>query len=319
MWKGSPRVLDAVSDTRSNGRLRYSLLKRRFAKLAWQDDFFSTDLKVEGFAAPLNVGEGQGKGDPHMLVLARRATDKVCFPNLGISIEVLRINGNTVRLGIDAPADVKVLRHELVERYELETCSAQLESDPGKFSHDLRNRINTATLALHLMQRQIDADQVTEAEKTLQKALRVFQDLDQNLGAANTQTRADSDARRRVLLVEDDANERELLSGILQMNGFTVDTADDGLAAMGYLSQHHLPDVVLMDMRMPRLDGPKTVSAIRRAPNYSGVKLFAVSATDPRELGVRTGPQGIDRWFSKPIDPSSLVVELNRVAPVELN
>ena len=254
-----------------------------------------------------------------MLVLSRRAADKVCFPNLGISVEVLRINGNTVRLGIDAPDDVKVLRHELAACYESEGCSASVESKWGKLSHDMRNRLNTAMLALHLMQKQIDAGLVSEAETNLQKALSEFQAFDAELGAANSQHPVEPSMQRRALLVEDDVNERELLAGILQMSGFTVETAHDGLAAMGYLNKHELPEVVLMDMRMPRLDGPKTVSAIRRTPDYSDVKLFAVSATDPRELGVSTGPRGIDRWFSKPLNPSSLVVELNREFAGELN
>ncbi len=254
-----------------------------------------------------------------MLVLSRRAADKVCFPNLGITVEVLRINGNTVRLGIDAPDDVKVLRHELATCYEPEARCSPLENNWGKLSHDMRNRLNTAMLALHLMQKQIDAGLVSEAETSLQKALRGFQAFDEELGAANPHHAVETDVQRRALLVEDDANERELLAGILQMSGFAVDTARDGLAAMGYLNKHQLPDVVLMDMRMPRLDGPKTVSAIRRTPNYSDVKLFAVSATDPRELGVSTGPRGIDRWFSKPLNPSSLVVELNREFTGELN
>lgn len=254
-----------------------------------------------------------------MLVLSRRTADKVCFPNLGIAVEVLRISGNRVRLGIECPDDVQVLRHELVKRCGAEMGSAQIERKLGKLSHDMRNRINTANLALHLMQKQIDAGLITEAENTLQRALREFQALDQELDAAKSPSGTDADVRRRVLIVEDDKNERELLSGILRMNGFAVDTAGDGLAAMGYLNKHERPDVVLMDMRMPRLDGPKTVSAIRHTPDCSDVKLFAVSATDPRELGVKTGPQGIDRWFSKPLNPSSLVVELNRALTTERN
>ncbi len=254
-----------------------------------------------------------------MLVLSRRATDKICFPNLGISVEVLRINGSTVRLGVDAPEDVQVLRHELMASYDPKACSASGLSKWGKLTHDMRNRLNTAMLALHLMQKQIDAGLVSEAETNLQKALAEFPAFDEELGAASPQRPSEPEVRPRALLVEDDANERELLAGILRMSGFTVDTARDGLAAMGYLNKHELPEVVLMDMRMPRLDGPKTVSAIRGTPDYSGVKLFAVSATDPRELGVSTGPRGVDRWFSKPINPSSLVVELNRAFSGQLN
>jgi carbon storage regulator CsrA len=51
-----------------------------------------------------------------MLVLSRRCNEKVIFPTLGISIEVRRIIGKRVQLAIAAPAEIPILRHELLER-----------------------------------------------------------------------------------------------------------------------------------------------------------------------------------------------------------
>ena len=51
-----------------------------------------------------------------MLVLSRNSQQKIVFPTLGISIEILRISDNQVRLGIDAPADIPVHRKEVAER-----------------------------------------------------------------------------------------------------------------------------------------------------------------------------------------------------------
>ena len=96
------------------------------------------------------------------------------------------------------------------------------------------------------------------------------------------------------------------------MSGFDVDRAVDGLQAMVYLSRHRSPDIVLLDMKMPRMNGPKTVSSIRSNPTYRDVKIFAVSGTPQTECGVPIGPQGVDRWFSKPINPQELVDEMNR-------
>ena len=48
-----------------------------------------------------------------MIVLSRRETERVLFPQLGISIEVCRLQGNQVRLGIDAPKQIRVIRAEL--------------------------------------------------------------------------------------------------------------------------------------------------------------------------------------------------------------
>ena len=53
-----------------------------------------------------------------MLVLSRGRNDKVVFPTLGISVEILRVAGNKVRLGIDAPHEIPVHRHEVSERMD---------------------------------------------------------------------------------------------------------------------------------------------------------------------------------------------------------
>ena len=49
-----------------------------------------------------------------MLVLSRRPHEKIVIPGLGITVHVVSINGNVVRLGVEAPPDVKILREELV-------------------------------------------------------------------------------------------------------------------------------------------------------------------------------------------------------------
>lgn len=252
-----------------------------------------------------------------MLVLSRRENDKILFPNLGVTIEIVRIKGSTVRVGINAPRNVSVLRHEVAEASAASEPLLLENVNAACPTHRLRNRLNTANLALHLLGRQLEAGLSDEAEKTLQKALSELEVLDQEFDPLKGRNESGQDAKGRrspwrALLVEDDENECELLAGYMRMRGFEVETAGDGLTALRYLSQNRRPDVVLLDMRMPRLDGPKTVSSIRRDPAYQGLKLFAVSGTDPSEVGVITGPEGIDRWFCKPLNPETLVREVNR-------
>jgi CheY-like chemotaxis protein len=111
----------------------------------------------------------------------------------------------------------------------------------------------------------------------------------------------------RALLVEDDENERELLGGFLRLSGFDVTLTCDGRDALDYLSLHAPPDIVLLDMLMPRCDGASFVREVRSTAALSKLKLFAVSATDPSSLGVPTGVGGIDRWLPKPVDVEYLV------------
>jgi two-component system, OmpR family, response regulator len=274
-----------------------------------------------------------------MLVLSRGPQDRVVFPNLGVSVEILRISGNRVRLGVDAPPDVRVLRHELVENSSassapnspdvsavdavgsgievdaqalLASSAAQAELiQRTQYDHLLRNRLNTAQIALGLAEKQLNSGMADHALATLHQAIHAFATLDAEIATANQKTEPTPEPRR-ALLVEDDANECELLAGYLRLSGFEVDTAEDGLKAMVYLSRHRRPDVVLMDMHMPHFDGPKAVQGIRKNPAYQDMRVFAVTGAQPADVSIEIGPSGVDRWFHKPINPQHLVDEINR-------
>ncbi len=247
-----------------------------------------------------------------MLVLSRRENDKIVFPNLGITVEVLRIAGRSVRLGVEAPPQVRVLRHELADRMagDVESASqlADSRAEPQISNHDLRNRLNTASLGLSLVQRYLELGRTAAADQALEKVLAEFQLLE------NALTARSSNAPRvlKALLVEDDANESQLLAGYLRLSGFRVDSAADGQDALEYLAENAQPDVVLLDMQMPRCDGPTTIQAIRGNPAYAGLRVFGVSGNVPTDVGVTIGPDGVDRWFRKPLNPQSLVQELHR-------
>ncbi len=247
-----------------------------------------------------------------MLVLSRRENDKVVFPKLGITVEVLRIAGRSVRLGVEAPPHVRVLRHELAEHTEhterIDRLAEELALSQVS-NHELRNRLNRATLGLSLVQKLLELGRVAAADERLEAVLAEFQSLENDLAAGGDQQPSRTP---KALLVEDDANESELLAGYLRLSGFDVDAAADGTDALEYLAENVQPDVVLLDMQMPRCDGPATIWAIRQNPAYAGLRVFAVSGKVPADLGVTVGPTGVDRWFCKPLNPQSLVTELHR-------
>lgn len=245
-----------------------------------------------------------------MLVLSRKERQRIRFPHLDISIEIVRIAGNTVRVGIDAPDDVKVLREEIADNGAQTT-----DKEAARRRHELRNRLHTANLALRLIQKQLDAGRKHEAERTLRLALDEFASLEQFVTTTvtrNTGSVTPDLRKRRALLVEDNAQERELLAGYLRLSGYEVNTAEDGQAAMEFLAAHERPDVVLLDMQMPGMDGRSTVTAIRCNPAYHGLKVFAVSGADRQSLEFGGSARDVDGWFAKPLDPAAFVGELDR-------
>jgi carbon storage regulator CsrA len=253
-----------------------------------------------------------------MLVLSRRLREKVLFPGINTTIEVVAVKGNQVRLGIEAPPGLLVLREELQNRPAvLAEPAPAAESAASQFRalrHLVRNRLNVTSIGLGLLRQQARAGLTDDLERTITKMEEEMQMLRQRLGSPAVKVPPATPTRRsrKALLVEDDQNERELLAGLLRLSGFDVDTAGDGCDALDHLQSRGRPDVVLLDMGLPRCDGPTTARAIRGNPDCAGLKIFAVTGHSPEEYDLADGPAGIDRWFSKPIDPAVLLQEMSR-------
>ncbi len=241
-----------------------------------------------------------------MLVLSRRPNQDLLFPNLGIRLRILSSQGKTVRIGIEAPPGIKVLRSEIADAEELRAATTVHSLLPA---HAVRNQLNKVTLGLHRFQQLTGAGKEEEANAVLQAVLDALEALDRDWKPATAppgENKAPARKRCRTLLIEDDPNERELLAGFLSMSGIECETAADGQDALDYLSSHELPDCILLDMGLPRLSGPQMLDLIRREPRFRGLKVFVVSGACPADLGVVTGPAGVDAWFTKPLNPRSL-------------
>ena len=244
---------------------------------------------------------------PTMLVLSRRPHQSILFPTLGISVQVLSVAGQLVRVGVEAPRSLPVLREELATPGD-KTGEAAL----SRARHHLRGRLNTATMALYLAQRQLQTGLSADAGDTLQNALDELGRLEQELAPPSTAPTRPDRRRIRTLLVEDNPYESALLESYLRLSGVDVVNAGDGHEALHYLSGNTTPDAVLLDMGLPRCDGPTTVAAIRNNPTWSRLKIFAVSGSRPEEVNLPTGPTGVDAWFTKPLNPASIVDTLTR-------
>ncbi len=247
-----------------------------------------------------------------MLVVSRKQNQSVVFPALGIRVEILRVAGKTVRVGVEAPDEIQILRGELPHSTR---SVAESNGESTKENHELRNRLNKANLAMKLLQKQLAAGSLDDAEESLELALKTFDEIERTastevtVGALPGFAETDSNSgktQKRALLVEDDPNERMLLAAYLRASGYEVDTAEDGQAALEYLAQHK-PDAVVMDMEMPRLSGSECVKEIRSDYQFDDMKLFVVSGMEQRAMNVPSGDRGVQRWFQKPLSPEDLV------------
>ncbi|WP_186343051.1 hybrid sensor histidine kinase/response regulator [Allochromatium palmeri] len=115
---------------------------------------------------------------------------------------------------------------------------------------------------------------------------------------------------RRLLLVEDEPISQEVtLSLLVEGAGFRVDVADNGHRAFE-MARVHRYDLILMDNRMPEMDGLEASAAIRQLPGYAQVPILSMTASDLEDDIQRCYDAGMNDHIAKPIDPLVLYQRL---------
>jgi PAS domain S-box-containing protein len=118
----------------------------------------------------------------------------------------------------------------------------------------------------------------------------------------------------RVLVVDDSDINLEVAQRILEKQGATVATCSDGLAALEYLRANpQLPDIVLMDVQMPNLDGNETTRRIRQELGLSALPIVALTAGALVGERLRALEAGMNEFISKPFDPQALIRKVRRL------
>jgi CheY-like chemotaxis protein len=116
----------------------------------------------------------------------------------------------------------------------------------------------------------------------------------------------------RVLVVDDDDVIRQLITVNLELEGFDVVTAVDGQDALEKVKGAG-PQVVTLDVMMPRVDGWEAAARLRGDPDTSHVKIILLSAR-AQEADLQRGERiGVDAYLTKPFDPDELIDVVRRL------
>mgnify|MGYP001819511329 CR=1 FL=1 len=115
--------------------------------------------------------------------------------------------------------------------------------------------------------------------------------------------------RERILVVDDEAGIRELVGTYLRNEGYTVDEAVDGESALDCFREHE-PDLVVLDLRLPGIDGYDVLREIRRDSKVYVIVLTARSEETDKLIGLELGA---DDYMTKPFSPRELVARVRAV------
>jgi CheY-like chemotaxis protein len=116
---------------------------------------------------------------------------------------------------------------------------------------------------------------------------------------------------RRILLVEDNDDNLSVYRAILEHTGYEVIEARDGEAGVAQAKDGQ-PDLILMDISLPRLDGYEATRILKRDPRTRHIPIIALTAHALEEDRERARDVGCDGFLAKPIEPSRVVREVGR-------
>ena len=137
-----------------------------------------------------------------------------------------------------------------------------------------------------------------------------------NLVAETVQSRGidpvDSHNVVKVLLVEDTEDNRQMMRRLLEMSGYRVVEAINGVEAVKLASEEK-PGIILMDLSLPLIDGLTATRRIRSLPGLSKVPIVAVSAHDTADFHSEALAAGCNAYVTKPIDYPELEEVVNRL------
>lgn len=234
-----------------------------------------------------------------MLVLSRKVGQGIRCEEAGIVVRVLGKSGSVVKLGVDAPSDVSIVRDELPIEAFVETERRKADKMSAEVKHRINNLLNRITLSADLAESQLLRGMVDEAVETirgLHDCVEVMRDVGEP--AANVEPHTNG-GQGHLLLVEDDRVQREALADLLRSQGYDVTIAVDGEDAWDAMQANQF-DLVLLDLLMPKCDGATLIRRIRGNNRLKSTTVFAVSGQNPDDLGLPIGRDGADRWLSKP-------------------
>jgi len=123
---------------------------------------------------------------------------------------------------------------------------------------------------------------------------------------------------KRILIVEDNFDNREIYAEILRHSGYEILEAENGIRGVEKATQH-LPDLILMDLSMPLMDGWEAITLLKRDARTAGIPVLAICADVVMNGDYRRAQQaGFDSYITKPVEPKQVLEEIRRrIGPAE--
>ncbi|MDD5525959.1 MAG: response regulator [Candidatus Omnitrophota bacterium] len=119
-------------------------------------------------------------------------------------------------------------------------------------------------------------------------------------------------ARKRIMVVEDEQEIRRLMSFHISISGYDTVSVSDGAEAVKSIREK-LPDLIVLDILMPRMNGWELLACLRREFRGNDIPVIVVSALGEVDDKLRAFASGAEDYMTKPFSPRELVARIQRI------
>jgi two-component system chemotaxis response regulator CheY len=120
---------------------------------------------------------------------------------------------------------------------------------------------------------------------------------------------------KTILIVDDSATMILSVKSTLEMNGFTVETANDGVQALGKLKSGSKPDLIITDVNMPNMDGLELIRNVKLLPGFRFTPILTLTTESQAAKRDEAKKLGATGWLVKPVSGPDLVKVIKQVLP----
>lgn len=279
-----------------------------------------------------------------MLILGRRANQSIVFPNCGITVRILDVNGRVAKVGIEAPRSVEIMRGELAtvasvsKNPEIHTpqnnrrydSGLERESETEPALLQFAQRLADVKSSLHTFQQLRAAGDETKADTVLAMLLEDLAHLDKDwLESETNETRTfrqdtsselvSEDAAEYdylspkrvppfyVMIVNSPTNANDFLLPAGSFHGCQICTVNDMTAAQRAIDSNEPFDFIVCNDDSTVLDEHELAKKIRSKGKYDRTRVFVTSdSTNTFQRMIDSKRNGIDGWLSRPLTPQDL-------------
>ena len=117
---------------------------------------------------------------------------------------------------------------------------------------------------------------------------------------------------KKILVVEDTEDNRQILRDLLGMAGYEMVEAQDGAQGVAMAAEHH-PDLILMDIQMPVMDGYEATRRIKADPALASIPVIAVTSYALSGDEANTRSAGCDGYIAKPYSPRQMLAKVREI------